>query len=450
MRMNWIDLLSKKRVGEKPGKDARLRSTFEQDYDRIIFSSSFRSLQDKTQVFPLAGKEFAHTRLTHSLEVSSVGRSLGRQVGEIVLQDNQALQKEGVTSYDFGTITATASLAHDIGNPPFGHAGEAGISEYFSQFEHKNVFDNELSEKEWSDICTFEGNAQGFRILNKNFKQGLRLTNATLGAFTKYPCESLLVNRDSSRKSQKKYGVHQGNMAAFEEMAKDTGLISLSNREKVWCRHPLSFLVEAADDICYSIIDLEDGANLGWISYKETEYLLSQIIGDKFMPEKMNRLNGITEKTGMLRALTIFELVSQTVNAFINHEKEILSGTFDRALTSIIPGADALKNIQRVSVEKIYRSRHVLEREATGFEVLHGLLDAFMPGIIGLFKNEKLTWREQCLHRLLPEETQQELNVSNGLYEKTLCLLDFISGLTDSRALSLFRNIKGIAIPGGL
>ena len=256
--MIWKTLLSAKRKGQRTGMTAESsRSAFEQDYDRIIFSHPFRRLQDKTQVHPLPEHDFVHTRLTHSLEVSSVGRSLGKRAGEIILQRNPELAGD-FTLFDFGAIVAAASLAHDLGNPPFGHAGEDSISDFFLHHPAGMQFRQSVSDEQWEDLVRFEGNAQGFRILDKE-QYGLRLTYACLGAFTKYPCPAFFPDRDRKRKSQKKFGFFQSEKMAFAEIATDLGLIQ--TQKECWCRHPLAFLVEAADDICYSIIDLG-----GWVS----------------------------------------------------------------------------------------------------------------------------------------------------------------------------------------
>jgi dGTPase len=271
MKMNWNQLLSLKRFGDnniRPRKNQdETRLGFEVDYDRIIFSDSFRSLQDKTQVVPLSKTDFVHTRLTHSLEVSVVARSLGRIVGEQVLLRHPELIEAGYKMNDFGAIVATAALAHDIGNPPFGHSGEKAIGEYFKNGNGKK-FKEQLSEKQWQDIIDFEGNANGFRILNESKKGsegGLRLSFATLGAFMKYPKESL-PKKPTSHIADKKYGIFQLDIPFFKEIASELGLISTGNKNDIsFRRHPLAYLVEAADDICYTIIDFEDGINLGLI-----------------------------------------------------------------------------------------------------------------------------------------------------------------------------------------
>lgn len=447
--MNWIQLLSDRRAGEAKKSVTNQRSKFEQDYDRIIFSHPFRMLQDKTQVFPLPKQDFVHTRLTHSLEVASVGRSLGKLVGEEIIKKHQEIHDHGYTSSDFGAIVSAASLMHDLGNPPFGHAGENAISEFFKKEDTVLLIKPHVAEDEWADLTNFEGNAQGFRLVNMRNYQGLKLTYATLGAFTKYPRASVIQAPEKWRKSQKKYGFLQCNKAVFAELAATTGLLKTGQTEDAaWCRHPLAFLVEAADDICYNIIDLEDGTNLGLVSLKETESLLIAIIGDYFNQEKYRKIESIKEKVSVLRAMAIQRLIVECVEKFMEVEPQLLDATFDAALTDNIHSTTALKEIQSISFTKIYKSRPVVEREVAGFEVLKGLLETFVPGIVHLKTHEKMSWHESSLLKLLPDDQQAMVHKAGTLYEALLVLLDFISGMTDSHALSLYRNIKGITIQG--
>ena len=447
--MNWRELLASERFGDKQKNSSQpMRSEFEVDFDRIIFSQPFRRLQDKTQVFPLPEMDFVHTRLTHSLEVSSVGRSLGKNIAVQIIENNPDLND--ITPHDFGAITGAASLAHDVGNPPFGHSGEEAISDFFRSNPKGSKIKDELSDAEWNDLTKFEGNAQGFRLLIRNNLQGLKITKATLVAFTKYPRPSLVVNEDKARKSQKKYGYFQSEKEEFSELADTLGLISLSNADNIWCRHPLAFLVEAADDICYNIIDLEDGFGLGLVSYKDAEGFLANILQDRFMPEKLNGIPGDKEKIGVLRAVTIQVLVEQVTKIFLENEVDILSGQFDTALTGKIPAAAALDKISDFSIENIYRSRQVLEKEAAGFEVISGLLETFLEAVfLKFYSTESYTGKHQSIYRLLPEYTKFKLEEKEkSAYENVLIVTDFISGLTDSSALSIFRTIKGIAFQG--
>lgn len=440
--MNWIQLLSSQRLNQKSDSTESTRSTFEQDYDRIVFSHPFRRLQDKTQVHPLPEHDFVHTRLTHSLEVSSVGRSLGRRVGEVLIQRHAELSTK-FSSHDFGTVVASASLAHDLGNPPFGHSGEDGLSDFFLHHEGQK-YKPHFTDAEWADLTHFEGNAQGFRILNKSQYQGLRLTVATLGAFTKYPCPALFTQRNKSKKSQKKFGFFQTEQGLFEQTAEKLGLIK--NSEHVWARHPLAFLVEAADDICYNIIDLEDGCRLGLVPVNETIELLAGILRQDFNPDKAARIKSVDEKIGVLRAMAIGKLISDVVEVFLQHETEILSGQFDQALTDLGAYKNELKQIIDVSIEKIYRARHVVEIESAGFEVLPGLLDEFIKAAEHLVKKNQAR-KYSNLARLLPQETASIILTNpDNTYLHFREVVDFVSGLTDRYALSLYRKIKGFEI----
>ncbi|MDX1627078.1 MAG: deoxyguanosinetriphosphate triphosphohydrolase [Fulvivirga sp.] len=437
--MNWQALLSNQRRGKKKKEHLVARSAFEQDYDRIIFSHPFRRLQDKTQVHPLPEHDFVHTRLTHSLEVSSVGRSLGKLAGEAILKRDPTLAKT-YSSHDFGAIVAAAALTHDIGNPPFGHAGEEALSEFFLYGQGRR-FEEKVSAVEWKDLTSFEGNAQGFRILNKKRYQGLKLTYATLAAFTKYPRPSLVTKVDKNRVSQKKFGFFQTEKNTFKEIANATGLIQLN--ENVWCRHPLAFLVEAADDICYNLIDLEDGCRLGLVSYADTVDLYAGILKEEFDQKKLEQIDNIDERIGTLRALAVGKLIRSCNTVFLDHEQDLLTGDFDRSLTDVIPEASILEDVVSLSVEKIYRSRLVMETEAAGFEVLPGLLQSFTAGI----ESEKRK-KHTVLLRLLPHDIKNIMEAKNtGVYEKLMSCIDFISGLTDTHAIALFRKIKGISHP---
>ncbi len=447
--MKWERLLTRGRFGDSPGfiPTQIARSEFEVDYDRIIFSSPFRNLQDKTQVFPLPEQAFVHTRLTHSLEVSSVGRSLGKAAGEILIEKYPSLQKSDISAYEVGAIVAAAALTHDIGNPPFGHAGEEAISDFFKFHPAGKVWESHVRSEQWADLCNFEGNAQGFRMLvSKQF--GLKLTYATLAAFTKYPRPSLIAQRDVARRSQKKYGFFVNQLADFEQMCSFLGLEKSS--EECWLRHPLAFLVEAADDICYSIIDLEDGCTLGLVSFDETVKLLAPILKDKFDPEKLkNRTQA--QNLGALRALAIGELIHETVAVFAQYEESMCKGNFDKALTDIIPSAKVLQEIANISVQKIYRSKIVLEKEAAGFQVLEGLLQVFSQALYHQFYDQdKFSGQDKSILRLLPEDFPLKgWGAEVNPYLLLRHLVDFISGMTDNYALNLYRRVKGISFPGG-
>ncbi len=446
--MKWEKLLARGRFGDTPGfiPTQIVRSEFEVDYDRIIFSAPFRNLQDKTQVFPLPEQAFVHTRLTHSLEVSSVGRSLGKAAGELLLKKYPVLEKTGVSAYEVGAIVAAAALTHDIGNPPFGHAGEEAISDFFKFHLAGKCWESHVRSEQWTDLCNFEGNAQGFRMLVSK-SNGLKLTYATLAAFTKYPRPSFIPHRDIARRSQKKYGFFINQLADFEQMGSFLGIEKSS--PECWLRHPLAFLVEAADDICYSIIDLEDGCTLGLVSFEETVKLLAPILKEKFDPKKLKDRSN-TQNLGALRALAIGELINETVDVFAQYEESMCKGNFDKALTDIIPSAKALQKITAISVDKIYRSKVVLEKEAAGFQVLEGLFSVFSQALYHQFYHpERFSGQDKSILRLLPEDFPLKgWGAEVNPYPLLRSLVDFISGMTDKYALNLYRRVKGISFPG--
>jgi dGTPase len=454
--LEWKKLLSDKILGDETNrnyKDVDGRSQFHRDFDRIVFCSAFRRLQDKTQVFPLPENDFVHTRLTHSLEVSCVGRSLGHLIGIKILDRHKELKKEYTNSH-FGEIIAAACLAHDIGNPPFGHSGEDAIAEYFKRGNGKQ-FEKALNNKCWNDLVKFEGNAQGFRIITKlqnpNIRGGLRLTHATLGAFTKYPKESDLpqkaIDKHGKSKIYKKFGFFQSEKEQFREVANETGLIKKEIKElEWWSRHPLTYLVEASDDICYRIMDLEDGFRLGLLSFNETEELLMPLIDTTKLKGYKDRNEN--DKIGYLRAKSISDIVQELANVFADEENYILADKFENDLISVIPAAKALENIKVISVDKIYSYRSVVEREVEGYEVLGGLLDAFITA-----SNEaaegKASFKNKNLLKLIPDQfLQNNGRPHDDLYIRLLNITDFVSGMTDSYAVSLFRKIRGISLPG--
>ena len=430
--------------GLKPSDTDLQRSQFERDFDRIIFSAPFRNLQDKTQVFPLPENDFVHTRLTHSLEVSSVGRSLGKSAGKFLLDKYPELAAKKLQPFDIGGIVATAALAHDIGNPPFGHAGEEAISDFFKFHATGRLWEQKCSANEWEDLTNFEGNAQGFRMLvDKN--NGMNISPATLAAFTKYPRPAWCKTSGQKRRSQKKFGFFTSNISHYELLAEGMGIPQLA--DNCWMRHPLAFLVEAADDICYSIIDLEDGCTLGLVSLEETISLMAEIIGDRYDPEKLQKYSSPKQKLAIMRAMAISQLIQETTAVFEEKEAAILSSEFDQALTEIIPSAQNLEAITSLSVKKIYRSQPVLEKEAAGYQVLEGLLATFSDALFNFhFEKSRFSGHNKSILRLLPEEL--ELQKSGDAYALMRGLLDFISGMTDKHALSLYRRVKGITIPG--
>lgn len=444
--MNWTDLLSHKRFGNEKryipmeGKPSS-RSEFEVDFDRIIFSYPFRRLQDKTQVVPLPEHDFVHTRLTHSLEVSVVGRSLGKLAGSYIVKAHPELSEAGYSEFDFGAIVAAASLTHDIGNPPFGHAGEKALSEYFN----KNI-ETTVTDKELFELRNFEGNAQGFRILCDKSYQDLKLTYATMGAFSKYPCESILNAKDKSRKSQKKYGFYQSEKDDFELIAKELGLLALSPNEITYVRHPLVYLVEAADDICYLIIDLEDAYRMKVISYEQFIELIAPLLGDKYDPVRLSSMKDEGQQIGLLRALSISQLIEECTQVFIQNEAAILNGTFDKALSDMIPSKEHTDAIGKYSFEHIYNSQKVLEVQASGYEVLPGLMEIYMNAVEDFAANgKKASGKNINTVRMLPKNITDPVFIeSSNYYSRARKVLDYVSGLTDKYAVSTYRKMKGI------
>ena len=436
--MLWENLLSLNKYGDTSLRlrknEDETRLSFDMDYDRVVFSSAFRSLQDKTQVIPLSKTSFVHTRLTHSIEVSVVGRSLGRAVGKHVLTKYPHLSELGYQTNDFGAIIAAAAVAHDIGNPPFGHSGEKAIGEFF-QFKKGTAIKHLLTEAEYADLCSFEGNANGFRILNETrlgAEGGLRLTYATLGAFTKYPKESLPV-RPTDRIADKKYGFFQGDKKFFKEVAETLGLKSNSvNGELRYARHPLAFLVEAADDICYTIIDFEDGINLGLISEDVALEYLGGIISDKINTYKYSKLQTKEERIAYLRAVAIGALIQDATDIFLQNEDAILAGEFHQSLLYDSKYRHQITDVIDCSVERIYQSDEVVEKEVSGYVVLQHLLDIFFTAIINQ-ENGRETSFDKLLLKKLPERYRKK----GSLYDKVMGITCYIASLTDSNAVEL-------------
>lgn len=442
--MNWEQLLSLRRQGDK-GKRLRreqddTRLGFEVDYDRIIFSSAFRSLQDKTQVIPLSKTDFVHTRLTHSLEVSVVGRSLGRLVGKQVIEKYPYLRDvHGYHMNDFGAIVAAAALAHDIGNPPFGHSGEKAIGEYFKSGKGQK-YRQYLTDKQWQDLVDFEGNANGFSVLTASRpgnEGGLRISFATLGAFIKYPKESL-PKKPTSAIADKKYGFFQGDREFFVEVASELGLIPNKSEDDIgFERHPLAYLVEAADDICYTIIDFEDGINLGLVSEDYALEYLINLVRDTIDTPKYNSLTTREDRISYLRALSIGNLINDAVRVFMENEGDILSGKFPYALMDKSRYKAQMDDIIKLSVKNIYQSREVIEKEIHGYRVINNLLDHFITAYNNRYEGNATNF-DNLLLKILPErhDVQKE-----PLYDRLMHICHFVSMLTDGKALIYNRII---------
>ena len=439
--MNWEQLLSLKRQGDNLKRlrieQDETRIGFEVDYDRIIFSSAFRSLQDKTQVIPFSKTSFVHTRLTHSLEVSVVGRSLGRIIGKKLIKKHPYLNKTyGFQSNDFGAIVAAASLSHDIGNPPFGHSGEMAIGDFFKNGNGLK-YKEKLSEQQYKDLCNFEGNANGFKIISENkigIPGGLRLSYATLGAFTKYPKGST-SNKSSKHIKDKKFGFFNSQNDFFEEVANELGL----KESKVnYSRHPLAFLVEAADDICYTLIDFEDGINLGWISEEFALEYLIRLVKDSIDIKKYNSLEHKSDRVAYLRALSVNTLINDAVNIFMKNEEALLSGNYSKSILSESAFKAQMKDIIDISVEKVYKSEEVIEKELKGYQVINHLLEVFVRASVNNQEDNTTTLDDLAL-ACIPKSY---LHKEKDLYTQLLDISCFIASLTDGKALEWYKKMS--------
>ena len=445
--MNWEQLLSLKRFGDiqkRPrAKQDETRLGFEVDFDRIIFSEAFRSLQDKTQVIPLSETDFVHTRLTHSLEVSVVGRTLGRRVGKVLLERHPNLKKLGYSFNDFGAIVAAASVMHDIGNPPFGHSGEKAIGEYFKTgkgLQYKAA----LSAEEYQDLIDFEGNANGLKILTENREGvygGLRLSYATLGAFLKYPKASL-PKKPTPHIADKKYGCFQSEKEAFLDIVEDLGLLNRSKTAISYHRHPLTFLVEAADDICYTIIDFEDGINLGLIEEEFALEYLIKLVKNTIDTKKYHSLQFKKDRVSYLRALAINTLINEAVDIFLANETAILKGTFSTSLLDKCAYEAQINDILKISISKIYKSQEVVEKEVAGYKIIADLLDIFVTALNNHHLGSPTNY-DSLLLNLLPKEFRI---TSASTYERIMAICTYVSRMSDSYAIRIHKKIQGSII----
>ena len=427
------------------------RTDFQRDFDRIIFSSAFRRLQNKTQVFPLPGSVFVHNRLTHSLEVSSVGRSLGSLAGEFIVQnfENELTEdSKNFYLYNLNNVIAAACLCHDIGNPAFGHSGEDAIASFFEKNESELKL--KFTEKEWADLVNFEGNANAIRILTHKQtgkdEGGTQLTYTTLASIAKYPCEA--IAKKKGHVNRKKFGFFQSEKQTFQNIANATKMIVESEEPMIFKRHPFVWLVEAADDICYNIIDMEDAHRLGIISTSDCENLFMDLIQSvnekdaKRSAEKLLLFSNKNERISYLRAKVINALINKSTELYQLHFSEILDGTLNKALLDIFKSeSESFQEVERFSIEKIYGHRSVVEIENAGYNVMYELLNHFIPPIIKE-KSERKGFEKKAL-QLIPSQFIYE---DGTVYEKVLGVLDFVSGMTDNFATDLYRKIKGIDI----
>ena len=438
--MEWQRLISDRRLGleEFHDKDAQMRSDFQRDYDRMIFSSPFRRMQNKTQVFPLPGSVFVHNRLTHSLEVSSVGRSMSREVIHRLRQQPSFKEKDNIIEH-IPDIVATACLCHDLGNPPFGHSGEKTISTWFSEGAGSSL-QAHLSAQEWADLINFEGNANSFRLLTHQFvgrrKGGFAMTYSTLGTLVKYPWSSLHAGEKG------KFGFFATEEGAYRKVADWLGIPEVSPGK--FARHPLVFLMEAADDICYQIMDIEDAHRLGILTTEEaTSFLLDFFDADR--KEKLIRGTGYlddpNEKIGYLRSNVIGTLVEHSADAFIRHLEPIMEGKNVAPLVALLPDRlrDAYNACSHMAYRRIYCAPDVVDVDLAGNRIIEYLLDTLMEAVLHPEKNYSSLL-------LLKMPKQYDIH-ADSLYGKIQSVLDHISGMTDVYALDLFRKLNGHSLP---
>ena len=439
--MNWKQLISTKRFGMEKYHENRKddRSEFQRDYDRLVFSAPFRRLQNKTQVFPLPGSIFVHNRLTHSLEVSCVGRSLGNDIAGGLLAAHPELADSNVP--EIGSIVSAACLAHDLGNPPFGHAGEKAISTYFSEGKGFNLKDK-LRPEEWQDLIHFEGNANALRLLTHQFKGrregGFAMTYSTLASIVKYPFSSRLAGKKS------KFGFFLSEEEDFKRIATELGLICLNENPLQFARHPLVYLVEAADDICYQMMDIEDAHKLKILTTHETKELLFSYFDEKKRTRAEEIFQVVTdtnEQIAYLRSSIIGLLIRECTCVFLENEEKILRGRFEGSLIKHISERpqQAYKHCADISLEKIYRSKDVLDIELAGFRVISTLIDLMIEAVIS---------PEKAYSKLLIDRISEQYNIqAPTLCGKIQAVLDYISGMTDVYALDLYRKINGNSLP---
>ena len=443
--MEWKQLISNKRFGQEHKHAERHddRSEFKRDYDRLIFSSAFRRLQNKTQVFPLPGSIFVHNRLTHSLEVASVGISIGNDISRRVIKKQPDLKDTLVE--EIGTIVSAACLAHDLGNPPFGHSGEKAIQTFFSEGPGQKI-KSMVSSEFWDDITHFEGNANAFRILTHRFKGrrqgGFVMTYSMLASIVKYPFASSLAGKHG------KFGFFASEAESYRKIADELGISckSAPGEPLKYARHPLVYMVEAADDICYEIMDIEDSHKLKILSYAETEHLLLSFFDEDIQQKIRQRiideeLTDENEKVVYMRASVIGKLENECVAAFLAHEEEILAGTFEGSLIDHISERQkkAYQECEKISYSKIYQSKPVLDIELSGYQIMATLMEVFVEAAV----NPSRFYSKQLLRRV---SSQYDIENEN-LEERIMAVLDYISGMTDIYALDIYQKINGISLP---
>ena len=452
-RSHWAKLFSAQRLGshkKAPAQDSA-RSSFHKDYDRLVFSHSFRQLNQKTQVHPLTNQLGIHTRLTHSLEVSCIGRSLGVMAAEKLHHTLEGGLPDGVTPADVGVIVQAACLAHDIGNPPFGHAGEYAIRDWFMHSERQTILQN-MSSNERLDLLAYEGNAQGFRILTRNEHHpdagGMRLTCATLGAFMKYPWLATHSNEAYQGKAMsnvQKFGCFYSEAGQLEQLAACLSL-PRSKHHDGFARHPLAYLLEAADDICYALIDLEDGINLNMLTYAEVATIFYELIGEHPSTISLPAHMSVRQHLASLRSRAMMRLVNSVTDAFVANSDAMLVGTLDGSLfahcdVAVQSGITQAKDLAR---EKIFNHPSKVRMELMANQCLHRLLDAFMPLAWTNEISTPMSFEQQRLLMLLkPHLDEHHRVLTDNIYQNMLNVLDFITGMNDHEAYRLAQELQG-------
>ena len=439
--MQWDRLLSTLRFGQETlPQGQHTRNEFQRDYDRLIFSPPFRRLQNKTQVFPLPGSVFVHNRLTHSLEVSCVGRSLANNAAAF-LAEKYAGEEWIYKFQSLDDIVATACLAHDMGNPPFGHSGERAIISYFSEGRGK-CFEEKVSPQVWADITHYDGNANAFRLLSHQFNGrragGFALTYSTLASIIKYPYSSLQIEK------KPKFGFFAPEEESFLQVAEHLGILPLDAERKRFCRHPLVYLVEAADDISYQIMDIEDAHHLKLLTQQEAEDLLLRFFEGEVrakIERGLTHLDDANEKVAYLRSRVIGTLVYECSEVFCHHEQDILNGTFTGSLIDYVSEVPrtAYQHCSEVAFSRIYNAHQVVEIEIAGHQIISVLLDRFLDAVMNPNK---------AYSRLLLDRVPSQYEVKAASTEgRIMAVLDYISGMTDVYALDLYRKIYGMSLP---
>ncbi len=432
MLLNWETLLSATRFGHPASLDPN-RSDFHRDYDRIIFSTAFRRLGRKTQVHPFSVNDHVHSRLTHSIEVSSVARSLAITVFNEIKNEFP----KNFNAYHLGTIAQSAALAHDIGNPPFGHAGEAAIRDWFKKNRDSAPL-RDFSDKEMKDFENFDGNAQGVRILSKleyHFLDGgMRLTYPTVASMMKYPYLSCYGTPAS---------LFQTEADDYRAMAYVLGIPEMENGK--WMRHPLSYLVEAADDICYCILDVEDAIELGILQFADVRNMFEYLCGPQVDIDKEYNESGqnFRDFLSSVRGLAVQNLIDDVAQVFVNHYPEIMNGELRGTLLDLAD-SDAVNGIRiakRLGRERIYPDRRKTELEVGSYTTLSTVLDAFVSGVYEFRKYGKSSYRASRIVRLIG---QAKIGQSVTPLEAYHQVLDFVSGMTDNYASYLARQISGL------